>query len=292
MSIGGEQGGSGGRGCLYVVATPIGNLGDITLRAVETLRGADRILAEDTRRARALLGHLGVGGKAVDRFDAHASEADAARAAARLAAGESIAFMTDAGTPVVSDPGTALVRAAAQAGARVVAIPGPSAVMAAVSASGLVTGGFRFVGFLPRGGRERREALALVTSTPEAVVLFESPRRFRETLAELAERMRGRRAVVARELTKVHEEILGGTVEELAALEREWLGEITLVLAPADVASAGAHPSDEELDARIDRELAQGRRAKHIAEELSVELGLPRREIYARAVARREASRE
>ncbi|WP_437724429.1 16S rRNA (cytidine(1402)-2'-O)-methyltransferase [Sorangium sp. So ce861] len=292
MSTDGEQGGASDRGCLYVVATPIGNLGDITLRAVETLRAADRILAEDTRRARALLGHLGVSGKPVDRFDAHASEADAARAAARLAAGESIAFMTDAGTPVVSDPGTALVRAAKDAGARVVAIPGPSAVMAAVSASGLVTGGFRFVGFLPRGGRERREALALVTSTPEAVVLFESPRRFRETLAELAERMRGRRAVVARELTKVHEEILGGTVEELAALGREWLGEITLVLAPAEPAAEGARPSDEELDARIDRELAQGRRAKHIAEELSVELGLPRRELYARAVARRGSPRE
>lgn len=288
----GEQGGSNDRGCLYVVATPIGNLGDITLRAVETLRGADRILAEDTRRARALLGHLGVSGKPVDRFDAHASEADAARAAARLAAGESIAFMTDAGTPVVSDPGTALVRAAAEVGARVVAIPGPSAVMVAVSASGLVTGGFRFVGFLPRGGRERREALALVTSTPEAVVLFESPRRFRETLADLAERMPGRRAVVARELTKVHEEILSGSVEELAAIEREWLGEITLVLAPAAPAAEGARPSDEELDARIDRELAQGRRAKHIAEELSVELGLPRREIYARAVARRGEPRE
>ncbi|WP_437326651.1 16S rRNA (cytidine(1402)-2'-O)-methyltransferase [Sorangium sp. So ce381] len=288
----GEQGGSNDRGCLYVVATPIGNLGDITLRAVETLRGADRILAEDTRRARALLGHLGVSGKPVDRFDAHASETDAARAAARLAAGESIAFMTDAGTPVVSDPGTALVRAAAEVGARVVAIPGPSAVMVAVSASGLVTGGFRFVGFLPRGGRERREALALVTSTPEAVVLFESPRRFRETLADLAERMPGRRAVVARELTKVHEEILSGSVEELAAIEREWLGEITLVLAPAAPAAEGARPSDEELDARIDRELAQGRRAKHIAEELSVELGLPRREIYARAVARRGEPRE
>ncbi|WP_437714436.1 16S rRNA (cytidine(1402)-2'-O)-methyltransferase [Sorangium sp. So ce448] len=287
MSSGGEQGGPSDRGCLYVVATPIGNLGDITLRAVETLRGADRILAEDTRRARALLGHLGVSGKPVDRFDAHASEADAARAAARLAAGESIAFMTDAGTPVVSDPGTALVRAATEAGARVVAIPGPSAVMVAVSASGLVTGGFRFVGFLPRGGRERREALALVTSTPEAVVLFESPRRFSETLDELAERMPGRRAVVARELTKVHEEILSGSVEELAAIEREWLGEITLVLAPAAPAAEGARPSDEELDARIDRELAQGRRAKHIAEELSVELGLPRREIYARTVARR-----
>jgi 16S rRNA (cytidine1402-2'-O)-methyltransferase len=275
------------RGCLYVVATPIGNLGDITLRAVETLRAADRVLAEDTRRARGLLAHLGIGGKPVERFDAHASEADAARAAARLGDGESIAFMTDAGTPVVSDPGTALVRAAAAIGARIVAIPGPSAVMAAVAASGLVTGGFRFLGFLPRSGRERREVLAQATATPEAVVLFESPRRLRETLGDLAERMPRRRAVVARELTKVHEEILGGTVAELATIEREWLGEVTLVLGPAELDAAGAALSDEEIDARIDRELAQGRRAKHIAEELAVELGVPRREIYARAIARR-----
>lgn len=278
-----------GHGCLYVVATPIGNLGDITLRAVETLRAVDRVLAEDTRRARGLLVHLGIMGKPVERFDAHASEADAARAAARLGEGESIAFMTDAGTPVVSDPGTALVRAAAAIGARVVAIPGPSAVTAAVAASGLVTGGFRFMGFLPRSGRERREMLAQAVATPEAVVMFESPRRLGETLVELAERMPRRRAVIARELTKTHEEILSGTVEELAGIQREWLGEVTLVLGPVEGGAEGAATglTDEEIDARIDRELAQGRRAKHIAEELAIELGVPRREIYARAIARR-----
>jgi 16S rRNA (cytidine1402-2'-O)-methyltransferase len=276
-----------GMGSLHVIATPIGNLGDITLRAVETLRAVDRVLAEDTRRARGLLAHLGIEGKPVERFDAYASEADAARSVARLLAGESLAFMTDAGTPVVSDPGTALVRAAKAAGARVVAVPGPSAVMAAVCASGLVTGGFRFIGFLPRAGRERREALATATSTPEAVVLFESPRRLGETLKDLAERMPRRSAVIARELTKVHEELLGGTVAELAAIEREWLGEVTLVLGPVEAEAAGVALRDEEIDARIDRELAQGRRAKQIAEELSVELGLPRREIYGRAVARR-----
>ena len=282
----GDEPGARGGGVLYVVATPIGHLGDVTLRAVETLRAADRILAEDTRRARALLSHLGVEGKPVDRFDAHAAEADVARAVARLAEGASIALITDAGTPVVSDPGTSLVRAAAAAGARVVAIPGPSAVMAALSVSGLVTGGFRFLGFLPRGGRERGEALALVSATPEAVVLFESPRRLAETLAELAARKPRRPALLARELTKVHEELLRGPLSELAALEREWLGEITLVLGPAEP-DAGPALSEEEIDARIDQELARGRRPKHIAEELAVELGAPRREIYARIVARR-----
>ncbi len=271
---------------MHVVATPIGHLGDITLRAIDTLRAADRVLAEDTRRARALLSHLGIEGKPVDRFDAHATAADVARALARLESGESIAMMTDAGTPVVSDPGTALVRAAAAAGLRVVAIPGPSAVTAALSVSGMVTGGFRFLGFLPRSGRERGEALSQAAATPEAVVLFESPRRLAETLRDLAERAPRRPAMVARELTKIHEELVRGTLEELAALEREWLGEITLVLGPADIAG-GPALSDEEIDARIDRELARGRRPKHIAEELSVELGLPRRDLYARVVARR-----
>lgn len=279
-----------GAGTLYVVATPIGHLGDITARAVETLRSADRILAEDTRQARALLSHLGIAGKPVDRLDAHADEAAVARAVAHLQAGAQVAFMTDAGTPVVSDPGTALVRAAAAVGARVVPIPGASAVMAALCVSGLVTGGFRFVGFMPRAGRERRETLALVASTPEAVVLFESPHRTADTLRDLAERAPRRQAMVARELTKVHEELLRGTLAELAALDREWRGEVTLVLGPAEAGAEGeaiAALTDEEIDARIDRDLALGRRPREIAEELSVELGVPRREIYARVIARR-----
>jgi 16S rRNA (cytidine1402-2'-O)-methyltransferase len=273
-------------GALYVVATPIGHLGDITLRAVETLRAADRIVAEDTRRTRALLSHLGIAGKPIDRLDAHAGDRDVARAAEHLAAGESIALVTDAGTPVVSDPGTALVRAAVAAGARVVPIPGASAVMAALSISGLVTGGFRFVGFLPRGGPERREVIARVVETEETVVLFESPNRTAETLAELARSMPDREAVVARELTKVHEEAVRGTLAELAAVEREWLGEVTLVLGPAKEGSRAAM-DDAAIDARIDEEIARGRRAKDVAEALAIESGRPRREIYARVVERR-----
>jgi 16S rRNA (cytidine1402-2'-O)-methyltransferase len=274
-------------GALFVVATPIGNLGDITLRAVETLRTVDRVVAEDTRRTRGLLSHLGIAGKPLDRLDAHAAAPDVERIVARLRDGERVALVTDAGTPVVSDPGAALVKAAIDAGAQVVAIPGACAAVAALSVSGLVTGGFRFVGFLPRSGPERREAIALVAATPEPVVLYESPQRIAETLADLGRAMPGRAAVVARELTKLHEELVRGALADLAAAaSREWLGEITVVLGPAAPA-AGPTLSDEELSRRIDEGLQRGRRAKDLAEELSLETGLPRREVYGRIVARR-----
>ena len=280
---------SGGRaGELLVVATPIGNLGDLTLRAVETLRAADRIVAEDTRRTRGLLSHLGIAGKLLQRLDAHAGVGDVERIVAHLRAGERVALVTDAGTPVVSDPGTALVKAAVAAGVRVVPIPGACAAVAALSASGLVTGAFRFLGFLPRSGPERRDALALVVATLEPVVLYEASPRLAETLADLARAMPERAAVIARELTKVHEELVRGTLAELCAREgeRAWLGEITLVLGPAVIAGA-ARMSDEEIDRRIDEGLARGRRAKDLAEEVSLEAGLPRREVYGRIVARR-----
>jgi 16S rRNA (cytidine1402-2'-O)-methyltransferase len=273
-------------GTLHVVATPIGNLGDITLRAVETLRAADRVVAEDTRRTRGLLSHLGISGKPVDRLDAHAESADVARVIAHLLDGERVALVTDAGTPVVSDPGAELVKAAIAAGAQVVAIPGACAATAALSVSGLVTGGFRFVGFLPRSGPERRAAIALVAATPEPVVLYESPQRIADTLGDLSRAMPTREAMVARELTKVHEELVRGTLADLAALERAWIGEITLVLGPA-VAEAREAPGEEEIDRRIDEGLQRGRRAKDLAEEIALETGLVRRDIYARIVARR-----
>ena len=273
-------------GALYVVATPIGNLGDITLRAIETLRAVDRVCAEDTRRTRALLSHLGIGGKPVDRLDAHAAAEDIARTVAHLCEGERVALCTDAGTPVVSDPGSALVEAAIAAGITVVPIPGACAAVAALSASGLSTGGFRFLGFLPRGGPERRAAIAAVTQTPEPVVLYESPQRLAETLADLAKVAPARAAVVARELTKLHEELVRGSLAALAAEGREWIGEITLVLGPAP-AEAPPEVGDEEIDRRIDAGLALGRRAKDLAEEIALETGRARRDVYARIVARR-----
>ena len=275
-------------GTLYVVATPIGNLGDITLRAIETLRSVGRVLAEDTRRSLALLSHLGIGGKPVDRLDAHAPEAALARAVDRLEGGEDIALVTDAGTPIVSDPGTALVRLAAARGVRVVPIPGASAVLAAVCASGLVTGAFRFVGFLPRSGPERRAALEKIASDADPIVLFESPERTADTLRALAEIGPSRPAVVARELTKMHEELVRGAISELAALDRAWIGEVTIVLGEGDGGAGEPSIDDAEVDRRIDEALDKNRRARDIAEELALVLRVPKKDVYARVVKRRE----
>ncbi|MBK9261598.1 MAG: 16S rRNA (cytidine(1402)-2'-O)-methyltransferase [Polyangiaceae bacterium] len=274
-------------GVLYVVATPIGNLGDLSSRAVETLSRVSRVAAEDTRRTRGLLTHLGLS-KPIDRLDAHASASDVARVIERLASGEHIALVTDAGTPVVSDPGTDLVRAAADAGVRIVPIPGPSAVLAALVASGLSGGAFRFLGFLPRKGVDRREALETVRSTPEVVVLFESPERTAETLADLARIMPDRRAVVARELTKVHEEFVRGSLGELAQLtrDREMLGEVTIVLGPRENVDTPVM-SDEEMDRLIDAELGRGRRPRDVADEVALVSGRSKREVYTRVIERK-----
>lgn len=272
---------------LYVVATPIGNLDDITLRAIETLKNVDRIAAEDTRQTRKLLSHLGIAGKPVDALHAHSSAKDVARLRERLAGGESIALVTDAGTPLVSDPGDALVRAAIEAGVRVVPVPGPSAVLAALAASGLSTGaGFRFFAFLPRDGGARRDAIAAVCATPEPVVLFESPERAKATLSELAEATPNRAACVARELTKVHEEIVRGSIADLASRDG-WRGEIVIVLGAHAPEERIAAVDDAAIDARIDEELAKGTHAKSIAERLAAWSGRPKRELYERIVTRK-----
>jgi 16S rRNA (cytidine1402-2'-O)-methyltransferase len=269
---------------LYVVGTPIGHLADITLRAVETLRTAARIIAEDTRRTRTLLTHLGIEGKPLTSLDAHASDRELERAVTWLTSGESIALVTDAGMPAVSDPGAALVRAAIDAGASVVPIPGASAVTAAVAASGLVTGGFRFLGFLPRGGTARADALTMLLATPEAVVFFESPQRLAATLTELAALCPTREAVIAREISKMHEEFIRGTVAHLAEPEREWLGEITLVLGPDSGAASGIQIADSDIDARVAEELARGDGAKAVAQRVAAWSGRSRREIYERVL--------
>jgi 16S rRNA (cytidine1402-2'-O)-methyltransferase len=275
-------------GTLFVVATPIGHLGDVTARAVETLRVCDRVLAEDTRRTRQLLSHLGIAGKPLERLDAHASEAEIARAVERLTRGESVALVTDAGTPGVSDPGERLVEAAVAAGVTVVPIPGPSAVLAALVGSGLAgEGRFRFVGFLPRDGTARRDAVALVCATPEPVVLFEAANRTQATLRDLADATPDRRACVARELTKVHEEYVRGTCAELARDAREWLGEIAVVLGAHDPEAREAAVDDDALDARIDDALAKGEHARTIADKLAAWSGRPKRAVYERVVTRK-----
>jgi 16S rRNA (cytidine1402-2'-O)-methyltransferase len=277
------------RGTLFVVATPIGNLGDMTERAIETLRACDRVLAEDTRRTRHLLTHFGVAGKRIDRLDAHASDREVARVVETLGAGENVALVTDAGTPGVSDPAEALVEAAIDAGVRVVPIPGASAVLAALVASGLAGDGhFRFVGFLPRDGPPRRATIALVCETPEAVVLFESPNRTCATLRDLAEATPDRRACVSRELTKLHEEFVRGTLAELARDSREWVGEIAIVLGAHAPAERDAHIDEATVDARIDEGLARGEHPRSIAERLAAWSGRPKRELYARVVTKKK----
>ena len=282
-----QRGDEGARpGTLYVVATPIGNLDDLSPRAADVLRSVDRVLAEDTRRTRTLLLHVGASPSFVERLDAHATPRELERAASHLERGQSLALVTDAGTPVVSDPGAALVRLARARGLRVVPLPGPSAVTAALSVSGLGGGGgFVFLGFLPRAGRERARALARVASTPEPVVLFESPERVRATLADLARDAPDREVVVARELTKLHEELVSGTLRELAEAERSWRGELCLVLGPIELRDEP--PSDAELDDAIDQALARGASPKDVAEELSELYGLRKRDVYQRVLGRR-----
>ena len=279
-------------GILYVVATPIGNLADLTLRAIDTLKTSHRIAAEDTRRTRQLLSHLGIEGKPLDALHAHSSERDVAKLVGRLESGESIALVTDAGTPAVSDPGDALVKAAIAANVRVVPIPGASAVLAALVASGLATGvGFRFIGFLPRDGAARRDGVATICATPEPVILFESPERTQATLAELADAMPERPACVARELTKLHEEVVRGTLASLAKDRDSWRGEIAVVLGGWTPDMRSEVIDDVAIDARIDRELDGGTHAKTVADVVAAWCGRPRREIYERVVRRKSSRR-
>ena len=279
-------------GILYVVATPIGNLADLTLRAIDTLKTSDRVAAEDTRRTRQLLSHLGIEGKPLDALHAHSSERDVTKLVGRLESGESIALVTDAGTPAVSDPGDALVKAAIAANVRVVPIPGASAVLAALVASGLATGvGFRFIGFLPRDGVARRDGVATVCATAEPVILFESPERTQATLVELADAMPERSACVARELTKLHEEVVRGTLSSLAKDRDAWRGEIAIVLGAWTPDMRSEVIDDVAIDVRIDRELDGGTHAKAVADVVAAWSGRPRREIYERVVRKKSSRR-
>lgn len=270
-------------GTLYVVSTPIGNLDDLTVRASKVLASVDAVLAEDTRRTRNLLTHLGLQ-KPLRRFDAHAEAGSVERITREIVEGATLALVSDAGTPVISDPGAELVRAVLDAGGNVIAIPGASAVLCALVASGLAGGGFRFFGFLPRGGAERLEALARIVDTPEPAVFYEAGNRTIDTIKELAARMPERGAVVARELTKLHEEFVRGSLAELTGMD-EPRGEVTIVLGAAKVRDEVV--DEAAIDARIDTELAAGRSARDTADIVAAWTGQPRREVYARVTARR-----
>ncbi|MDE2765600.1 MAG: 16S rRNA (cytidine(1402)-2'-O)-methyltransferase [Chloroflexota bacterium] len=225
-------------GTLYVVATPIGNLEDLTLRAARVLGEVALVAAEDTRSARVLLRHIGASPKVV-RSDAHAEAKHTPRILAALEAGQDVALVTDAGAPGVSDPGAALVRAAADAGYRVSPLPGPSAVTAALAAAGVRADRFRFLGFPPRNDKQRADFFRRAASERETLVLFEAPHRLRAALYMLKEALGDRRIVVCRELSKVYEEVWRGTLEEAHAYFAKPRGEFTIVIEGAPPVKMG-----------------------------------------------------
>ena len=229
---------SGSRsGKLYVVSTPIGNLGDLSYRAVETLQSVQLILAEDTRHSRVLLDRYGIATPTTS-YHEHNEAKSTPGFVRRLLEGESFALIADAGTPLLSDPGQRLVNAAIEAGVAIVPVPGASALLAALVASGLATDRFTFFGFLPRKGKERKQALAEIASSPWTAILYEAPNRVAESLRELADGAGARQGVVARELTKQFEELRRGTVAELSAYYSDTpvRGEVVIVIAGAPAA--------------------------------------------------------
>jgi 16S rRNA (cytidine1402-2'-O)-methyltransferase len=274
---------SSSSGRLYIVSTPIGNLGDITLRAIEVLKASPVIVAEDSRRTRGLLSHLGIGSKSVRALNAHASPRAVDEIVDELLQGRDVAYATDAGTPSVSDPGRALVEQAVARGIDVRIVPGPSAVTATVALSGMVDSGFTFLGFLSRKGGARKASLAQIVKSELPSVLFESPERIVDTLRELSALAPERPAFVGRELTKLHEEGLRGTLAELAERPATWRGEITLLVAAAPPVPAG-EASAPLVDACLRAALAVGVSPSRIAQALAKESGLPRSPVYARAL--------
>ncbi len=271
----------GRSGTLYVVATPLGNLGDLSARAAELLRRVPVVAAEDTRVTRGLLAHLDAH-PAMVAFHQHSDEGRAEAIIARLTAGEDVALVTDAGTPGVSDPGPSLVEAVRAAGLQVVPIPGPSAVTAAISVSGFPADKYLFLGFAPRKGPERDRWLRLAGSPGVTVVCFEAPARVEELLRDLAQGGASeRKGVVGREITKLHEEFRVGTLSELAdALQAEPpRGEVTIVLAPMAEAGAGG-PDPEAARALAAELLAAGRSRRDVVREVADRTGVARNLVY------------
>lgn len=269
---------------LHLVATPIGNLRDITLRALETLAAADLIACEDTRITRRLLDHYGID-TPLTPYHEHNAAAARPKLLARLAAGEAVALVSDAGTPLISDPGFKLVRAACEAGHAVDATPGPSAALAALAVAGLPTDRFFFEGFLPPKDGQRRSRIAEIARIPATLILYESGPRVGRTLAALAEGLGPRHAAVCRELTKLHQEVRRGDLVGLAQHykgDAELRGEFTLVIAPAP--SEATALSAGEVDALLRRALKHAS-VKDAVSEVAAATGWPRREIYQRALS-------
>jgi 16S rRNA (cytidine1402-2'-O)-methyltransferase len=280
-----------GRGALVLVATPIGNLGDLGPRAREVLAGADLICCEDTRRTRALLSAAGIG--AQDRLlslHGHNERDRLERVAACVAGGGTVAVVSDAGTPGISDPGSWLAAQLAVAGETVTTVPGPSSVIGALVVSGLATDRFCVEGFLPRKGPERRRRLAALMADERTSVVLEAPGRVAGTLAEMAALDATRPVAVVRELTKVHEEVWRGTLGEGARSfgARQVRGEVVLVVGGAP---PGPPASDADVDAAVRAQLAQdpGAGPRQVAERVAAELGVARRRAYEAALRMRDA---
>ena len=268
---------------LHIAATPIGNLGDITLRALEALAGADVIACEDTRVTRKLLDRYGIATPLTPYHDHNAAEARP-KILSRLEAGEAVVLVSDAGTPLVSDPGFKLVATVREAGFAVTALPGASATLAALTVAGLPTDRFFFEGFLPPKEAARRARIAELARIPATLVLFESGPRLGAALADLAGGLGPRAAAVCRELTKLHEEVRPATLPELAhhyAAEAETRGEIVLVIAPP---SEAAQPDATEVDELL-RQAFVRVSVKDAVSEVAAATGLPRRDVYQRALA-------
>lgn len=266
---------------LYLVSTPIGNLGDITLRALSVLARADVVYCEDTRHSRTLMTHFSLD-TALKPYHEHNAEAVRPVILRELAAGRRVALISDAGTPLVSDPGFKLVRDCAAAGYPVVSIPGPSAALAALTASGLPTDSFFFAGFLPAKSAARRARLSELAAVPATLVVFEAPSRAAETLADMAALLAGREGAVARELTKLHEEVRRGSLAELArhfgAVSPK--GEIVILAGPPMAGTV----SDEDITARLSAALG-AMSLRDAAQAVAEALGVPRARVYDLALA-------
>jgi 16S rRNA (cytidine1402-2'-O)-methyltransferase len=272
-------------GKLSLVPTPIGDPEDITLRALRVLREADLVAAEDTRVTGALLRHHGLSARLSSCHD-HNEPARAAEIVERVRDGAKVALVSDAGTPLVNDPGWRVVRACIDAGLPIEVLPGPCAAIAALTGAGLAVDRFFYGGFLPRDEGPRRAALAEIAGLRATLVFYESPLRLADTLATLAALWPGRRVVVARNLTKAHEQWIRGTAEEArATLGDETRGEVVLLV---EGAPDGPTATVETLDDEIARRLAAGEGPKEIATRLAAATGLPRRDVYQRALAKKQ----
>jgi 16S rRNA (cytidine1402-2'-O)-methyltransferase len=273
-------------GRLFLVATPIGNLGDLSPRAVEVLSSVQLVACEDTRHSRILLEAHGIGTPTTS-LPAFSEGARAEAVISRLLGGADVALVTDAGSPGVSDPGERLVAEAVAAGVEVVAIPGPTALVAALTISGLPTGRFHFLGFLPRQASDARAMVEEVSALAATLVLYESPRRVAETLELLAELLGDRRACVARELTKLHEEVLRGPLSSLAQTlrAREVLGEVVVVV---EGRAEAPRWSTDEVRAALRAGVGRGERLKTLATEVAKVSGWTSQAVYRLGLAGRE----